>query len=59
MAIVLLLKDIISKLFNIAFQFTISNFFIIIKHINTDDFSVMNINCDLDKHGLPCLNDIK
>ena len=32
---------------------------IIIKHINTDDFSVMNINCDLDKHGLPCLNDIK
>ena len=26
---------------------------------NTDDFSVMNINCDLDKHGLPCLNDIK
>ena len=34
MAIVLLLKDLISKLFNIAFQFTISNFFIIIKHIN-------------------------
>ena len=43
MAIVLLLKDIISKLFNIAFQFTISNFFIIIKHIKSFSFIEVNI----------------